>query len=283
MVTPFGFFEPVEVLREHLLALPRGAVDPLQLRTLLVAAPVRAGDACELERSELAGGGHVRTPTQVDVGRGTVGANIAVHPDHTLADDFTRILVVGGAARDIRDDLELERLVGEECRTLGRGMFLADERLVLLDQFPHPGVDPFEVRVVEVGAAGEFEVVVEAVGDGRTDRVLGSRKQIEHGLREEVRGRVPQDLPTLAGCTGDDRDRGVRVDRPVQIDQVAVEGDRECGLGETPADARSNLTTRGSGGIFALRTVGQRERDRGGHRPEVTGGPFPAWGRFAAV
>jgi hypothetical protein len=45
-----GFFEPEEVRVELLLVEPAGAVDAGQLRVLLVAAPVGAGDAHQLER-----------------------------------------------------------------------------------------------------------------------------------------------------------------------------------------------------------------------------------------
>ena len=42
--------EPLEVRVEILLAVERGAVDPGQLRLRRVAAPVRAGEAGQLER-----------------------------------------------------------------------------------------------------------------------------------------------------------------------------------------------------------------------------------------
>ncbi len=42
--------EPLEVRVEVGLGEERRAVDPRQLRVLLVAAPVRAGEACQLDR-----------------------------------------------------------------------------------------------------------------------------------------------------------------------------------------------------------------------------------------
>ncbi len=66
MVPALGLLETVEVLRERLRRLPGGAVDALQLRPVLVAAPVGAGDAHQLEVAEPARLGHVRAPAQVD-------------------------------------------------------------------------------------------------------------------------------------------------------------------------------------------------------------------------
>ena len=50
---------------ELVLGLPGGAVDALQLRVLLAAAPVRGGGAHQLERRDAAGGRQVRTAAQV--------------------------------------------------------------------------------------------------------------------------------------------------------------------------------------------------------------------------
>ena len=58
----------VEVLVEVLLREPRGAVDALEHRALVVAAPVRAGDLGELEGADAPGVGHVRAAAQVGEG-----------------------------------------------------------------------------------------------------------------------------------------------------------------------------------------------------------------------
>jgi hypothetical protein len=52
VVAPFRFLELVQVRVERGLGLPRRAVDALEHRALLVAPPVRAGDAHELERAQ---------------------------------------------------------------------------------------------------------------------------------------------------------------------------------------------------------------------------------------
>src|SRR6187401_3562419 len=48
-----GLFHAPQVLVERLLGVPRGAVDALEHRARLVAAPVGAGGVEELERAEL--------------------------------------------------------------------------------------------------------------------------------------------------------------------------------------------------------------------------------------
>ena len=55
MVAPLRFFEACEVRVELRAVVPRRAVDALQHRVVLVAAPVRAGDAGQLERADSAG------------------------------------------------------------------------------------------------------------------------------------------------------------------------------------------------------------------------------------
>ena len=213
VVAPLGFLEPVQVLLQRLVVLPRGAVDPLEHRALLVAAPVRAGDLRELERAELAGRRDVRAATQVDVRDAAVGAQVLVDADRAVAGDLAGVVVLRRARADVADDLLLVRLVGEQLQALVEVVLLAHERLVLGHDLAHPGLDALEVRVGEVLAVGQLEVVVEAVADRRADRVLGPGEQVEDGLGHQVRGGVAQDLAALVRVGGDDRDRGVVVDR----------------------------------------------------------------------
>ena len=54
------------------------------------------------------------------------------------------------------------------------------------------------------------EVVVEAVLDHRPDRDLRLGEQLLHRVREQVRGRVAQDVDALRRSSRDDRDVGIR-------------------------------------------------------------------------
>src|SRR3954449_5837948 len=65
---PPGGGEPVQVRVECLLALPRGAVDALELRVLLAPPPVGGRAAHQLDRGDEAGGRHVRAAARVAPG-----------------------------------------------------------------------------------------------------------------------------------------------------------------------------------------------------------------------
>ena len=66
MVAARGFFKAREVRVEIFLREERGAVDALELRIFLVAEPVSAGEAGDLEGFDAAGGRHVRAAAEVD-------------------------------------------------------------------------------------------------------------------------------------------------------------------------------------------------------------------------
>ena len=66
VVASLGVLDRFEVVLELVLGLPGRAVDALEHRALLVAAPVRARDVGELERADLAGFVDVRAAAQVD-------------------------------------------------------------------------------------------------------------------------------------------------------------------------------------------------------------------------
>ena len=66
VVARLDLFEVLEVGVEVLLREEGCAVDALQLRILLVAEPVGAGEDGDLEGLHAAGGGHVRAAAEVD-------------------------------------------------------------------------------------------------------------------------------------------------------------------------------------------------------------------------
>ena len=120
MVTLLGLLEPMEVILQRVGGLPGGAVDPLQHRVALVAAPVRARDSGELEVAEPSGVGHVRAAAHV-AERGRV----VVHAHEPRVGARGR--VVGLAA----DDLELVLVRGEPLCRFRFSDLVANERLLL--------------------------------------------------------------------------------------------------------------------------------------------------------
>ncbi len=261
MVAPLGFLEPVQVFGERLRALPRRAVDALELRTLLVAAPVRTRDAHQFERAEPARGRHVRTATQVGEVDRSVGVDVAIHTHAAAVADLFGLLLVGRALPHLRDDLLLERLVAEQRDARVVVELLAFEALVVGNDLAHLVFDASEVVLGERLAAGKLEVVIEAVGDRGPDRVLGAGKQLDDGLCEHVRGAVPQHLTALVAGRRDDRDARVARDRPVEVDPLAVDACRDGVLREARTDRSRDLGRRRARRDLAGRRIGQRDRD----------------------
>src|SRR5690606_35857127 len=96
--------QPVQVRLQGSAVLPGCPVDALQLGVLLVPPPVGAGGAEQLDRLQTSRGGDVRATAQVDE------AVVAVYGDLFARSDLAGL---GGA-----DDLELERMVGEQLQRL---------------------------------------------------------------------------------------------------------------------------------------------------------------------
>src|SRR5436853_1467728 len=112
VVAPLGFDEPVQMLFECRLRLPRRAVDALEHRALLVAAPVGAGDLRELEDTDPAGRRDMRAATQVDEAHVTV-IDVPVHRHARSPTRLARILCRCIAGTYFLDDLALVRLIRE--------------------------------------------------------------------------------------------------------------------------------------------------------------------------
>ena len=275
VVAALGLLQPVQMLGQRLVGLPGGAVDPLEHLPVLVAPPVGAGHPHELERPEAAGGRDVGAAAQV----GPAPARIGTVP-------VDAHLVAAGALVGLHalDDLHLVGLVGEALQALLPGQVLPDEGLVLGHDRPHAGLDAPEVLLGERGPAGEIEVVVEAVLDGRPDGVLGPREEVADGLGQDVGGGVAEDVAPGVGIGGDDRHLATVGQRCRQVDLGPVDGGGNGRLGQPPPDRLGQV---GGGGPWfegSGRPVGQGDGDlawrdlvrRGvvGHVPiETTGRP----------
>ena len=114
---------------------------------------------------------------------------------------------------------------------------------------------------LNVRTAGQLEVVVEAVLDGRPDGELRAREQAGHRLGQHVGRRVAQHVTALVGAGGDDRDDGAIGERRGQVGLDAVDdcGDRR--LLQAGADGSGEVERRGIVGQFAFGTVGEGDRD----------------------
>ncbi len=174
---------------ELVLGRPDRAVDPLEGRPLLVAAPVRTRDREQLERPDPACARDMRPLAQVD--------ERAVLVD---ADGRHRHAVGLGLRGEVVEDLDLERLVplGEEGPPLLRRQLAPDERMVGCDRGSHPFLDLREIGRCQRPV--ELEVVVEPVGDRGPDPELGAREEVGDGLGHHVGGRVAHRVEVAVGA-----------------------------------------------------------------------------------
>src|SRR5689334_11358180 len=107
MIATLCLLDAEEIRVEVLLFPPRGAVDALQLLTLLVATPVRRGDGGQLCRLHVRCIRYVRAATQIDEGPVGVGRDDLIvtelaqslQLERIVNKDFLRL-----DARDLRPD-----------------------------------------------------------------------------------------------------------------------------------------------------------------------------------
>ena len=78
MVALLGFFLLVEKIVEIFLGEKRRPINALQLRILLVAQPVGAGDIQQLERLDLAGRRDMRAAAEIQKLAGLVDRNLFI-------------------------------------------------------------------------------------------------------------------------------------------------------------------------------------------------------------
>ncbi len=184
------FFELVLIGFEFRLRLEQRSVHPLELRILLAAAPVSPGDAHELERRDLAGVVHVTAAAEV----GEVGVR-------ALRD--VALLEVG-------EEVELEGLIRPLTLSLRLGERRHHEGMLSGDGLPHPVIQPLQVVLAQW--TRQAEVVVEAGFDGRPDAQLGFGHEFDHGLGEDVGGRVAHARKALFLGQGREINMGLRHD-----------------------------------------------------------------------
>ncbi len=249
VVALLGLGEEVEVGLQLLLRRPRGAVDALEHRVLLAAAPVGGGVAHELERRDVAGGGQVGTAAEVLPAQ-LAGLGVQVVVDGQLAAAHLDVrAVVGGRGALDADELELVRLVGELLAGRLVGDDAAGEALAALLDLLHLLLDGLQVLRGE--GPGHVEVVVEAVADRRADAELGLGEQLLHGLRHDVRGRVAQDVQAVFGGDLHGLDGLAVLHRVREVLELARDA-----RGDDGALAGEELRRRGARGHHALVPLG---------------------------
>ena len=269
MVALRGLLQPDEMLGELLLVEPAGAIDTRKLRILLVAAPIGARDARQLE------GGGVELAR-----RGQVGAAAHVHPAVSRAIDgqFLALGQFGGP-------FGLERLTlglpfGDQLVAFPH---LARQRQVGGDDTAHLLFDQRQLVVAERAAVGgRREIIIETVVRRGTEGDLRAGKQSLHCLRQHMRIVVANEFERIGLVAArDQRKVGVFLQRPHDVAQFAVDLGGKCRLGEAGADVCRDLRRSSAACDFSGRAVGKGDADHLGHwKSGLSGGincaPLPA-------
>ncbi len=128
--------------------------------------------------------------------------------------------------------------------------------LVLGGEFGHALLDGRQVLGREGSLVGE--VVIEAVLDDRTDRHLRVRKQLLHGIGQQVRRAVANDLQAVGILVGDDGELRVAVDDVAGVDEPAVHAAGDGRLGQAGADGGRHLGHGNGAGELSPGPVRQR-------------------------
>ena len=245
MVALFRLGQHVQMRVQFFLVAPGGAVDAAEHAVAVVAAPIGAGGAHQLEGgADIAGAAHMRATAEVDP------VALAVEGD-------------GFAGRQVADQFGFVgfALVLEE----GDGVFARQHAAfkggVAGDDLAHFGFDGGEI----VGGERHFggEVVIEAVFDRRADGDLGAGEQRLHRFGQHMGAIVADHFQRHRVFAGDEGDGGVGGDFPRQIHQHLVHLHRQSGAGEAGADIGGD----GGPGHWPIKTadgtVGQGDRGHG--------------------
>ncbi len=236
VVAFFRLLEHAQIGVLLFLLRPGRAVDPLQHRVVRVAAPIGTGNLHEFENFQLAGRGHVRAAAQVD----EVSFSVQRH-------FFAR----GNCGDDLGFVVLADRF--EEFDRFVARPHLADDRQVLCGQFGHALLDRGEI--LERKGTLIREVVIEAVLDHRTDGDLRFREEILHGVSEQMRGGVANELDAFLVAVRDDRHFRIALDTIGRVHQPAVHPAGERGARQARADRFRNIRDRNRSGKTPHGTV----------------------------
>ena len=236
VVALLGFLQHGQMLLQRVLASPCGAVDPLQHLVAVVTAPVSARELHQLEEFQPAGAGHVRSAAKIFKCTLTVQRNIFA--SRYAAYDLGLVMLAKA----------LEIVDGCVAR-----QDPARHRFVARRQGGHARFD--RLQVLRCEGALVRKIVKKSVLDYRPDGYLRIRKQVLDRVREQVRGRVADDVQPLVVLGRDDGEGAVAIQAMAGIDQFSVDLAPECRLGESGADRCSDFRNRHRPGEVALGSV----------------------------
>ena len=213
----------LQIIVEVLLREERRPVNALQLRVLLVAQPVRAGNVEQLERLDLSRRRNVRPAAEVGELAGAVNRNLFI------------------GLGELLDEMALHEVAFffELGQPLVARQKLARIRKVLLHQFLHLLFDL--LQILRRKRSRTIEIVEKSALGRRPVAELGLRKQLQHRRRQQMRGRMPVNLQRLGISIGQQAKVGIFLQRPGQVDEIAVGFGRQRRIRQPWTDRLRNL------------------------------------------
>ena len=103
------------------------------------------------------------------------------------------------------------------------------------------------------------EFVEEAVVDGRADAELHVGEKFEHGGGQQMRRRMAEHLQRVGILRGEDRERGVALERARKIHQLAIGARDQRFLGQAVRNFCGDFGGRGAARALARGAVGQSD------------------------
>ncbi len=151
---------------------------------------------------------------------------------------------------------DLELVADALQAVLGLGLVEVDARVraPLLDDRLHPLLDLGEVLLHDL--ARGLEVVVEALVGRGAEAQVGAWEELHDGHGEQVCSAEAQDVERVLVAGGHDAERTALLDRPVDLDDVALDLAGHGRLREARPDLLRHLTHRRPGSDLADRSIG---------------------------
>ena len=174
MISKLSLREVFNVLFKRSFRFKGCAIDTLELRSLLVASPVRTSHSHQLEVPEPTRRGNVRASTKVRKG-------LRVLVGRQRCRICGSVHLVGARGHRI-DNLELVGLLSKQRPAFTYVVFGTHKGLVFGDDLSHGRFNACEIIIAESGIARQCEVIVKAVVNHGANGKVGAGPESQHRL-----------------------------------------------------------------------------------------------------
>ena len=174
MISKLSLCEVFNVLFKRGFRFKGCAVDALELRSLLVASPVRTGHSHQLEVPEPTRRRNVRASTKVRKG-------LRVFVGRQCCRICGSVNLVGTRGHRI-NNFELVGLLSEQSPSFTHVVFGAHKGLVFGDDLSHGRFNAGEIIITKSGIARQCEVVVEPIVNHGANSKVGAGPESQYRL-----------------------------------------------------------------------------------------------------